>query len=152
MNKFAFVLNPFNVQNIHDYCFISKLAPQALIKVILRLLPPFKIHHAKNMRSAAGAEIEGCFIVCPLLSKQVLAMKEETVLNKILKAVRLGERSGAKVIGLGALMGIIGKGGKSLPVKPMGLLQPVRALPLPPFWKPWIERWLCAKLIFPKQK
>lgn len=112
MNKFAFVLNPFDIQNVHDYCFISKLAPQALIKVILRLLPPFKIHHAKNLRSAAGAEIEGCFMVCPLLSKQVLAMKEETVLRKILKAVRVGEKTGAKVIGLGALMGILGKGGQ----------------------------------------
>lgn len=112
MNKFAFVLNPFNIKNIHDYCFISKLAPSALIKVILRILPPFKIHHAGNLRSAAGEEIEGCFIVCPLLSKQVLAIKEETILNKILKAVRLGERSGAKVIGLGALMGITGKGGQ----------------------------------------
>ncbi len=112
MNKFAFVLNPFNIQNIHDYCFISKLAPQAFIKVILRPLPPFKIHRAKNMRSAMGAEIEGCFIVCPLLSKQVLAMKEGAVLNKILKAVQVGERNGAKVIGLGALMGVVGKGGQ----------------------------------------
>jgi predicted amino acid dehydrogenase len=112
MNKFAFVLNPFNIQNIHDYCFISKLAPAALIKIILQVLPPFKIHYARNLRSAQGAEIEGCFIVCPLLSKQVLAMKEEAVLNKILKAVQVGERNGSKVIGLGALMGVAGKGGQ----------------------------------------
>lgn len=112
VNKFAFVLNPFNIQNVHDYCFLSRLASHVLIKVILRLLPPFKIHHAKNLRSATGAQIEGSFIVCPLLSKQVLAMNEDVVLNKILKAVRIGERSGAKVIGLGALMGIAGKGGQ----------------------------------------
>ncbi len=112
MNKFAFVLNPFNIQNVHDYCFLAKLAPQALIKIILRLLPPFKIHRAKNLQSAAGAQIEGIFIVCPLLSKQVLAMKEGAVLNKILKAVQVGERNGAKVIGLGALMGVAGKGGQ----------------------------------------
>ncbi len=112
MNKFAFVLNPFNIQNVHDYCFLSRLAPQALIKIILRLLPPFKIHHAKNLQSAAGAQIEGCFMVCPLLSKQVLSMNEDVVLNKILTAVRIGERSGAKVIGLGALMGIAGQGGQ----------------------------------------
>jgi predicted amino acid dehydrogenase len=112
MNKFAFVLNPFNIQNIHDYCSVSKLAPEALIKIILRFLPPFKIHHARNLRSTQRAEIEGCFVVCPLLSKQVLAMNEETVLNKILKALRLGERNGAEVIGLGALMGIAGKGGQ----------------------------------------
>lgn len=112
MSKFAFVLNPFDIQNIHDYCSISKLAPPVLIKMILRILPPFEIHHAKDLRSAQGAVIDGCFIVCPLLSKQVLAMKEETVLRKILKAVRLGEKVGAKVIGLGALMGIAGKGGQ----------------------------------------
>ncbi len=76
------------------------------------MLPPFKIHYEKNLRSAQGAVIDGCFIVCPLLSKQVLAMKEESVLNKILKAVRIGERAGTKVIGLGALMGIAGKGGQ----------------------------------------
>lgn len=112
MSKFAFVLNPFNIRNIHDYCFVSKLAPEFLIKIILRILAPLKIHHVKNLRSAQGAEIDGCFIVCPLLSKQVLTMKEESVLNKILNAVRLGEKSGAKVIGLGALMGIAGKGGQ----------------------------------------
>lgn len=81
MNKFAFVLNPFNIQNIHDYCFLSKLAPEALIKIILRILPPFKIHHAKKLRSAQGAEIDGCFIVCPLLSKQVLAMNYPPVVR-----------------------------------------------------------------------
>jgi fatty aldehyde-generating acyl-ACP reductase len=112
MNKFAFVLNPFSIQNVHDHTPISKLAPQLLLKIILRSLPPFKIHHAKNLRSTQGNEIEGCFIVCPLLSKQVLAMKEEAVLNKISKAVQLGERNGAKIIGLGALMGIAGKGGQ----------------------------------------
>jgi len=117
MGKFAFVLNPFNIQNVHDYCFVSKLVPEALIKIILRILSPFKIYYAKNLRSAQGAVIEGCFIVCPLLSKQVLAMKEEIVLKKILKAVRLGERVGAKVIGLGALMGIAGKGGQMIAEK-----------------------------------
>lgn len=111
MSKFAFVFNPFDIQNIHEYCFISKLSPQLLTKIILRMLPPFKIHYEKNLRSVQGAVIDGCFIVCPLLSKQVLAMKEEAVLNKILKAVRLGEKIGAKVVGLGALMGIAGKGG-----------------------------------------
>lgn len=112
MSKFAFVLNPFNIQNIHDYCFMARLAPEFFIKIILRMLPPLKIHCARNLRSAQGAEIDGCFVVCPLLSKQVLSMREEDVLRKILKAVRLGEKTGAKVIGLGALMGIAGKGGQ----------------------------------------
>jgi fatty aldehyde-generating acyl-ACP reductase len=112
VSKFAFVLNPYDIQNIHDYCFMSRLAPQAFVKMILRLLPPLKIHHAKNLRSASGAQIDGCFVVCPLLSKQVLAMKEKAVLHKILKAVRLGEKNGAKVIGMGALMGVAGKGGQ----------------------------------------
>jgi len=117
MNKFAFVLNPFDMKNIHDYCALSKLAPDAFVRMILRIMPPFKIHYAGNLRSAQGAVIEGCFIVCPLLSKQVLAMKEATVLNKILKAVRLGEKAGAKLIGLGALMGIAGKGGQIIAEK-----------------------------------
>lgn len=117
MNKFAFVLNPFNIQNIHDYCALSRLAPTALINGILRILPPFKIYRAKNLRSAAGAETEGIFIVCPLLSKQVLAMAEDAVLNKIRQAVQLGEQAGAKVIGLGALMGVAGCGGQMIAEK-----------------------------------
>ena len=112
MNKFAFVVYPLNFQNIHDFCSISKLFSPAVVKTVLRILPPFEIHHAKNLRSTQGKEIEGCFIVCPLLSKQILAMKEEAVLNKISKAVQLGERNGAKIVGLGALMGIAGKGGQ----------------------------------------
>ena len=112
MSKFAFILNPVNIQNVHDYFPIAKIAPQTLVKIILRLLPPFKLHYVNNLRSAQGAAIDGCFIVCPLLSKQVLALKEEFVLNKIFKSVQLGELTGAKVIGLGALMGIAGNGGQ----------------------------------------
>ncbi|MCX5707679.1 MAG: hypothetical protein NTY14_01655 [Candidatus Omnitrophica bacterium] len=112
MSKFAFILNPVNIQNVHDYFPIAKLTPPGLVKIILRLLPPFKLHYAKNLRSAQGSVIDGCFIACPLLSKQVLALKEEIVLDKILKSVRLAERTGAKIIGLGALMGIAGKGGQ----------------------------------------
>jgi fatty aldehyde-generating acyl-ACP reductase len=112
MSKFAFVLNPFSIKNIHDYLFISRLSLPVVIKMFTRWLPPFKIHRQKNLQSAQGVTIDGCFIVCPLLSKQVLVMKEDVVLNKILKAVRIGERSGAKVIGLGALMGIAGGGGQ----------------------------------------
>jgi fatty aldehyde-generating acyl-ACP reductase len=112
MSKFAFILNPVNIQNVHDYFPISKITPQALVKIVLRLLPPFSLHYVNNLRSAQGAEIDGCFIVCPMLSKQVLVFKEEFVLKKILKSVKLGELSGAKVIGLGALMGIIGGGGQ----------------------------------------
>jgi fatty aldehyde-generating acyl-ACP reductase len=117
MSKFAFVLNPYSIQNIHDHYPISKIAPASLIKIILRLLPPLKIHYAKNLRSAQGHSIDGCFIACPLLSKQVLAMKEELVLNKILKAVRLGEKTGAQIIGLGALMGVAGRGGQVIAEK-----------------------------------
>ncbi len=112
MSKFAFILNPVNIQNVHDYFPITKITPQWLVKMILRLVPPFKLHQVKNLRSAQGVAIDGCFIVCPLLSKQVLALKEKAVLNKIFKAVKIGEINGAKVIGLGALMGIAGKGGQ----------------------------------------
>ncbi len=112
MSKFAFVLNPFSIRNIHDYLFISRLSLPVVIKMFTRWLPPFKIYRQKNLQSAQGVTIDGCFIACPLLSKQVLAMKEEVVLNKILQAVRIGERSGAKIIGLGALMGITGGGGQ----------------------------------------
>lgn len=117
MSKFAFVVNPFNIQNIHDHYSISRIAPQFLIKMITRNLPPLKIHHAKNLRSPHGATIDGWFVACPLLSKQVLAMKEELVLDKILKSVRLGEKTGAEVIGLGALMGVAGKGGQVIAAK-----------------------------------
>lgn len=110
MNRFAFILNPFDIRNIHDYCVLSRLAPPVLLKIILRMLPPLKIHYAKNLRSAQGAQIDGYFIVCPLLSRQILAMREEIALHKIWKAVKLGEQTGAQVIGLGALMGIAGRG------------------------------------------
>lgn len=117
MSKFAFVLNPFNIQNVHEYFALSNMAPPALLKMILRRLPPLKIHEIKNLRSACGAAIDGCFIACPLLSSQVMALPEEVVLKKIFHAVRLGEQAGAKIIGLGALMGVAGKGGQVMAEK-----------------------------------
>jgi fatty aldehyde-generating acyl-ACP reductase len=117
MSKFGFVVNPFNIQNIRDHYLMSKIAPQALIEMITGRMPPLKIHHAKNLRSPRGITIDGWFIACPLLSKQVLAMKEEFVLDKILKSVRLGEKTGAEIIGLGALMGVAGRGGQVIAEK-----------------------------------
>jgi predicted amino acid dehydrogenase len=111
MNKFAFIVNPIDIHNIHQYFPLSRLAPTIFIEKILYSLPPFKLHHIKDIRSLTGEKIEGYFIACPLLTKQMLELEEEFVIKRIMSSVCLAKELGVDIVGLGALTGIIGDGG-----------------------------------------
>lgn len=110
MEKFAFVLHPFSAMDLaRKYSFLEKV-PENFLDKVLRYVPPFEISHITGIESKRS-QAEGWFIACPLTSKQMLALPEPFVVNKIIKAGKIAERLGAKILGLGAFTSIVGDAG-----------------------------------------
>lgn len=114
MKTFAFVANPINIEQLKGFWPITRIMPDFLIKSFLKNIPPFKISHIKKVRSIQGKEIEGYFIACPLLPKQMVELEGRFVLDKIIAAGHIAERLGAKILGLGGYTSIVGDKGYTI--------------------------------------
>ena len=114
MHKFGFIVHPFSINNIYHFFPPSCLAPRFLVKKTLQCLPSFKLERTPILTSKTGAQIEGYFIVCPLLSGQILELDEQVVLNKVLAAAKCAESLNIDILGLGALVGTVGEGAKKI--------------------------------------
>jgi predicted amino acid dehydrogenase len=114
MNTFAFIVHPITIAQLKDFWPLIRVVPDFIIKTSLKNLPPFKVSHIKGVRSAQGKEVQGYFIACPLLPKQMLDLQESFVLEKIISAAHIAERLGANIVGLGGYTSIIGDKGQTI--------------------------------------
>ncbi|MBP2631476.1 MAG: Shikimate/quinate 5-dehydrogenase [Firmicutes bacterium] len=110
MEEFAFILHPLEASDFaRKYSIAKKISPK-LLEGILKFVPPIKVSHITGIISPYN-QAEGWFVACPLTSKQMITLPEDYVMDKIIKAGRLAEKFGAKVLGLGAFTSIVGDAG-----------------------------------------
>jgi fatty aldehyde-generating acyl-ACP reductase len=113
MNKFSFIIHPHTLQDyVQRFPFVNYL-PNFIFKGVTRVLPPFKVSEIKGIQSSF-AQVEGELVCCPLLSEQLRQLPSELVLHKIIRAVKLAERNGAKLVGLGAFASVMPDGGMTI--------------------------------------
>lgn len=110
MEKFAFILHPLTAKDFARKFPIAKRCSDGLLEGIMKHIPPIKVSHIEGLESP-HARGEGWFVACPLTSRQMVDLPEQYVLNKIIKAGRLAEKLGAKIVGLGAFTSIVGDAG-----------------------------------------
>jgi len=111
MNKFSLILHPLQ-DYIYKYPAASHL-PKPVLEGLARVLPPFKLSEIKGVFSSTD-EVEGDIICCPLTAKQLLQLPEQVLTAKIIKAIRLAQKNGAQIVGLGTLTSVIADGGVSV--------------------------------------
>lgn len=114
MNTFAFIVHPITIEQLKNFWPLIRIVPDFIIKTSLKNLPAFKVSHIRNVRSSQGKEIQGYFIACPLLPKQMLDLDEGFVLDKIISAGHIAERLGAEIVGLGGYTSIVGDKGQTI--------------------------------------
>jgi fatty aldehyde-generating acyl-ACP reductase len=114
VEKFAFIIHPLGLNDIENFEKGAMGRPPELVKKVLEWAPPFKASHITGIHSVTGEEAEGWFIVCPLIPEQFMTLDSEFVVGKIVKACKVAEKLGAKVVGLGAFTAIAGQGGKEV--------------------------------------
>lgn len=122
MSKFAVIGHPLDMN--HLYHLISggggtdvRERPRQLMEKVLEWTPPYKLADDMYVKSIKGSSIEGYAILCPLLTNQMVLLKEEFVVDKIAQAVRVGEELGARIAGLTAFTSIIGAQGEKVAEK-----------------------------------
>jgi len=110
MEKFSFILHPLTANDVSRKFPITKNWSDGFVEKIIKYVPPFKVSHITGVVSP-HAELEGWFVACPLTSRQMVEMPEEYVIHKIIKAGKIAEKLGAKIVGLGAFTSVVGDAG-----------------------------------------
>lgn len=110
MNKFAFIIHPIEVADVYRKFPLLEKLPTNLLERTFRYLPSFKVSHIEGVRSSYG-EVEGYFIACPLTTRQLLTMPQEVTIKKIIESVKVAEKLGAQIVGLGAMTSVVGDAG-----------------------------------------
>ena len=111
IGEFAFMIHPLDMSDVtRKFKMLSKL-PEPVVAAALRLVPPMKVSRITGVESKTGAKAEGWFVGCPLMSRQMVSLKPEYVLKKIIRTARKAEDLGAKIIGLGAFTSVVGDAG-----------------------------------------
>ncbi len=110
MDRFAFIIHPLTAR---DFCRKFPFAhnwSDGFIERIMKFIPPFKVSTVQGIVSPVN-NTEGWFVGCPLTSRQMVEMPEAYVMKKIIKAGKVAEKLGAKIVGLGAFTSIVGDAG-----------------------------------------
>lgn len=106
MRTFAFLFNPIELKHIREFWPLTRLMPEFFIKTFLKN-QEFKISHLKTFKSSQNREIQGYFIVSPLLPEQIAELDEELALDKIITASYLARDLGVDLLGLGGYASVI---------------------------------------------
>jgi len=110
VDQFAFIVHPLTAR---DFCRKFPFAhnwSDGFIERIMNYIPPFKVSNVQGIESPHN-NTQGWFVGCPLTSRQMVEMPEPYVMKKIIKAGKVAEKLGAKIVGLGAFTSIVGDAG-----------------------------------------
>lgn len=110
MDTFAFMIHPLDEADVVKKFAAAKYLPDFVIRQMLKYAPPFKASDITGVASRHN-EIAGCFVTCPLTARQMTTLPEPFVMDKIIRAGKLAQSSGAKVLGLGAFTSVVGDAG-----------------------------------------
>ena len=111
MNRFGFLLHFLDTRLFDDSFLGMQFIPQRLRKTPLPYLPPRKYMTIGPICSPNGHSAIGDGIMCPILPEHFVMLEHEVVLNKIVSAVRIAEKNGARIVGLGGFTSVFGDEG-----------------------------------------
>ena len=120
MKKFAFIGHPITLGHFYPLAgfwggLAKRVSPYYLKEIMLKL-PSYK-YNTMRIKSLTGVECEGYGIILPILPEQVAFLGENKTLEKVLSAVRLAERLGAKLVSLGGFTSVVGNEGEYISSK-----------------------------------
>ncbi|EEG76421.1 shikimate 5-dehydrogenase [Dethiobacter alkaliphilus] len=110
MGDFAFIIHPIELDDVFRKLKFMRSWPVPVVETVVKALPPFKVSEITGVQSDY-AQTSGHFVSCPLTSKQMVELPEDKVINKIIRAGKVAEKLGAKIVGLGAMTSVVGDAG-----------------------------------------
>jgi fatty aldehyde-generating acyl-ACP reductase len=115
MSTFGFIAHPLSINDVtKKYKIADKVSPRILAGILKRRRPLI-YPDIKGIKSEYdGRQALGWFVIVPLLPWQFTDLEESYVIEKIVKACKLAQKQGAKIVGLGAFTAIVGNGGRMI--------------------------------------
>ncbi|MFA4890046.1 MAG: hypothetical protein WC587_00205 [Candidatus Paceibacterota bacterium] len=110
---FAFIVHPRNMPDVYRKYPFFKILPISFLEWFLRHYWPVILSKTEGLKDKNDKEVSGWIITIPLTAEQMLKDKN-LAKKKILQAIKLAEKMGAKIIGLGAFIVSITNGGKDI--------------------------------------
>ena len=112
--SFGFVVHPPALRHVRKAMPAMRYVPDGLVVSLIKHQKPYLISRVRKVISVLGHEVQGFFVVCPLLPKQMLELDTEFVLDRIVGAGKIAERLGAGILGLGGYTSIVGDKGQTV--------------------------------------
>lgn len=113
MDRFAFIIHPVCLDDYYRKFPMFRHLPAFVVERGARLLPPIKVSDINGVRSAYN-ECTGEFIGCPLTSQQLLELPVAECYKKIISCVKMAQKNGARIVGLGAFTSVVGDAGLTI--------------------------------------
>jgi len=111
--RFAFIVHPLSFKDAgKKYPFAGKL-PESFIDIWTRYYWPIVGSQITGFKTKRNEEVRGWIIICPLTPRQMMR-DQPLAKRKILQSVKLAEKLGAKIVGLGAFTSILTHDGTDL--------------------------------------
>lgn len=109
---FAVMGHPYNLNHLVKYLKFFKpdfkLPSKDFLVKLLEMTPSYKSYDIKGFRSATGKEINGYFIMCPIVP-DMLEINPEKVCEKVVQACRVCEDLGVGIVALGGFTSVAGE-------------------------------------------
>ncbi|MCX5666113.1 MAG: hypothetical protein NT036_03580 [Candidatus Omnitrophica bacterium] len=118
MNKLGFIVHPINAASFNEYFIfkniISRVLSERSCGDLIKYLPTYRLCGIPNIRSVKGMATCADIVLVPLLPKHIAVMQEEKVLKKIEDGIKICKKNGCGIVGLGALISVVGNEGEAL--------------------------------------
>ena len=116
-NTFGFILHPILIREHVNKKFppLGTILPIPVINWACQFFPPQYISEITGITSKdSGETIRGWFVAAPYTPQALHELPLEKVYSKIVDTINLAESKGAKIMGLGAHIAVVGDAGKTI--------------------------------------
>lgn len=116
-NTFGFIFHPILIREHVNKKFppLGTVLPLSVINWACQYFPPQYISEITGITSyETGKAIRGWFVAAPYTPQALHVLPLEKVYAKIVDTINLAERKGARIMGLGAHIAVVGDAGKTL--------------------------------------
>ena len=110
---FAFIGHPRTLDDVPRKFPFARLLPMRLVDRWFRYQWPFVASYITGLRMADGTPTTGAMLISPLTTEQMIR-NPRLARQRVLETVRLAEKMGATIAGLGAFTSIVTRDGKDL--------------------------------------
>jgi len=111
--RFAFIVHPLGFKDASKKYPLADRLPKSFIDIWTRYYWPIVGSEITGFKTKRNEEVNGWIIICPLTPRQMMR-NQPLAKRKILQSVKLAEKLGAKIVGLGAFTSILTHDGADL--------------------------------------